>query len=193
MWVTNYFTNNLYQIRASDMATVAIYATVVNPNPIVFDVANLRVASETSGELAKVRASDGVELNRLTLPATSHWGMAFDGESVWLSNTNAGSITKVRASDAQIVGAYPAGNQPRGMAFDGNAFWVVNNGDNSVAKFNSSTGALIGNDTVGTGPIGVAFDGANLWTADSYSNAVSKHQEGIDAVTVQGVACITSS
>ena len=174
MWVTNYFTNNLYKIRASDMAVVAIYTTVTNPNPIVFDGAHLWVASETSGELAKVRASDGVELNRLTLPATSHWGMAFDGESVWVSNTNAGSITKVRASDAQIVGTYPAGNQPHGMAFDGSALWVVNNGDNSVAKFNTSTGAMIGTYSVGAGPIGVAFDGANLWVTNSGGGTVSK-------------------
>ncbi|MFN3981400.1 MAG: YncE family protein [Caldilinea sp.] len=174
LWVTNFFSSNLYKIRAADMAVIGIYDTVNNPNPIAFDGANVWVASETAGVVAKVRASDGVEQQRITTLPSGHWGMAFDGEFIWVSNTDSASVSKIRASTGDVIGAYPVGAQPRGIAFDGANIWVANDGDDTVTKLNGSTGAVIDTYPVGDSPIGVAFDGANIWVANSADGTVSK-------------------
>ena len=174
LWVTNYFSSNLYRIRAADMAVAGIFATVANPNPIAFDGANVWVASETSGAVAKVRASDGVEQMRITTLPPGHWGMAFDGEFIWVSNTDNASVSKIRASTGDVIGTYVVGTQPRGIAFDGASIWVANGGDDTVTKLNASTGAVIDTYAVGNGPMGVAFDGANIWVANSAGDTVSK-------------------
>ena len=163
LWVTNYFSNDLYKIRAADMAVVGVYATVANPNPIAFDGANVWVASEATGAVAKVRASDGVEQMRITTLPAGHWGMAFDGEFVWVSNTNNASVSKIRASTGDVIGTYSVGDSPMGVAFDGANIWVANSAGGTVSKLRAYDGLTLATCPAGTGPFFIAFDGFHIW------------------------------
>ena len=62
------------------------------------------------------------------------WGVAFDGGSIWVANSNSDNVTKLRASDGALLGTYDVGDGPFGVAFDGASIWVANAGSNNVTK-----------------------------------------------------------
>src|SRR5207247_8331811 len=67
-------------------------------------------------------------------------GVAFDGASVWVANSQSNSVTKLRASDGANLGTFPVGTQPFGVAFDGANIWVANLGSNTVTKLRARDG-----------------------------------------------------
>lgn len=105
---------------------------------------------------------------------TSPREVAFDGSSIWVSNSASNNVTKLRVSDGTNLGTFAVGTGPRGVAFDGANIWVANTGSNNVTKLRASDGANLGDFNVGSAPRGVAFDGVNIWVANGGSNDVSK-------------------
>jgi DNA-binding beta-propeller fold protein YncE len=66
-------------------------------------------------------------------------GIAFDGAHMWVANSGGGSVTKLRASDGQLVDSYWSSSSthygnPLGVAFDGAHIWVANSGIGRVTK-----------------------------------------------------------
>ena len=55
---------------------------------------------------------------------TSPYGVAFDGASIWVTNTISNKVSKLRASDGVSLGIFTGGASPRGLAFDGENIWV---------------------------------------------------------------------
>ena len=95
------------------------------------------------------------------------------GWPIVTSNT----VSKLRASDGQVLGTYPVGIGPIGIAFDGANIWVANYSSNNVTKLRASDGVGLGAYAVGTGPLGIAFDGAKIWVTNyggGYANTVSR-------------------
>jgi outer membrane lipoprotein-sorting protein len=100
--------------------------------------------------------------------------VAFDGVSIWVTNSGSNTVTKLNASDGAVQGTFPVGNLPQGLAFDGANIWVANRSSNTVTKLRASDGAGQGTFPTDTSPYGVAFDGANIWVANISSNTVTK-------------------
>jgi DNA-binding beta-propeller fold protein YncE len=92
---------------------------------------------------------------------------------MWIANGGSNNVTKLRASDGEVLGTFPVGTNPAGVAFDGASIWVGNIGSNNVTKLRASDGTVLGTFPVGFFPLGVAFDGANIWVA-LHGGAVSK-------------------
>src|SRR5450432_4041094 len=52
--------------------------------------------------------------------------LTFDGDNIWVTNTNGASITKLRASDGALLGIFPfAHDNPEGIAWDGANIWIA--------------------------------------------------------------------
>ena len=62
------------------------------------------------------------------------YGIAFDGENIWVTNSGSASVTELRASDAMLVGTFGVGTNPHGIAFDGANMWIGNHDSNTVSK-----------------------------------------------------------
>ena len=61
------------------------------------------------------------------------WGVAFDGNNIWVANYSDGTVSKVDVlTDA--VTTVTVGSGPVGVAFDGNNMWVTNRNDGTVSK-----------------------------------------------------------
>src|SRR5579863_4513470 len=45
-------------------------------------------------------------------------GVAFDGANIWTANFD-GTVTKLRASDGEVLGTFKVGGAPYGVTFDG--------------------------------------------------------------------------
>ena len=108
-------------------------------------------------------------------------GVAFDGTNVWVANSVSNNVTKLRASDGSVLGAF-VGEFPIGVAFDGTNIWVANGEGNNVTKLRPTDGTVLGTFKVGTKPAFVAFDGANIWVTNEDSNNVTKLRASDGAV-----------
>jgi hypothetical protein len=95
--------------------------------------------------------------------------IAFDGKNMWITDSQANSVTKLRASDGACVGTcmFSVGNSPTGLAFDGANIWVANALDNTVTKLQAASGTVLGTYATGPGPWDVAFDGSKIWISNN--------------------------
>jgi hypothetical protein len=100
-------------------------------------------------------------------------GLAFDGANIWVANTTSNTVTKVRAVDAVVLGAFPVGNNPTKLTFDGANIWVSNSSTTTVTKLRASDGAPLGTFPGVNGPGASVFDGANIWFAN-FGSTVTK-------------------
>ena len=178
IWVTSWGSGQVTQIRPSDEEVLHTYAAGTNPNPLTYDGRFLWVASESVPDITIVNPRTGAIPTTLGtaqgIPNSGHWGMAFDGECVWVTNSAADSVTRIRAGDKNVVGTYPTGHTPQGVIYDGMYIWVANNGDNTVTKLYASDGSNAGTYPVGVGPVGLVFDGAHVWVANSGSSSITR-------------------
>jgi hypothetical protein len=108
--------------------------------------------------------------------------MASDGSDVWVANTGNGTVSRVRASDAALLGTWtgatgafdvlvtPRGVWVTGQTSPGNIYTIYpDNAPSPVTVYpTSSIGAL---------PTGIATDGEYIWTAN-FGGSVSKFISG---------------
>src|SRR5579863_2940988 len=83
---------------------------------------------------------DGVLFEVCNLP----YGVVFDGDCIWTANSGDGTVTKLRASDGEIIGTFKVGGGPVGVAFDGANIWATNSNDGTVTKLRASDGKALG-------------------------------------------------
>jgi len=104
------------------------------------------------------------------------FGIAFDGQSMWVANRGGDWVSKIPATDP-VPASFPTftvGANPYGVAFDGEHVWVALNGEDKVAKLRASDGKPLGKYDVGHQPWGVAFDGTNIWVANNADGSITK-------------------
>jgi hypothetical protein len=77
---------------------------------------------------------------------SSPYGIAFDGEHMWVANTGSTTVTELQASTGATVGTFTtgAGPYPVALAFDGANIWVANAASSTVTKMQASTGTVLG-------------------------------------------------
>ena len=102
------------------------------------------------------------------------YGVCFDGANIWTANFGDATVTKVRASDGQVLGTFNAGSGPFGVTFDGANIWVSDGNFHTVTKLRASDGKTLGTFTVGNTPEWMAFDGQNIWVSNGGDNTVTK-------------------
>lgn len=94
--------------------------------------------------------------------------------TVWVTQRQANTVTKIRAIDSANLGTFPVGRQPEGVAFDGANIWVANYTDGTVTKLLASDGSNLGTFNVGSLPTSVIFDGTNIWVLNQGNSTVTK-------------------
>jgi hypothetical protein len=100
-------------------------------------------------------------------------GLVFDGENMWAYQTGSGVVTKIRASDATIVGHYTVGTNLSAIFFDGTYIRVADADSKSVMRIRIGDGGIEGTP-VKTGAVVTqfAFDGETLWMANNANSQV---------------------
>ena len=54
--------------------------------------------------------------------------------SVWISNYDLDTVSRVDPNSHSVVQTYRVGDEPRGLAESAGAIWVANQGSNSVSR-----------------------------------------------------------
>jgi YVTN family beta-propeller protein len=159
------------------------------PMSLAFDGAHVWVANYY-GQLTKIDVETNAVMTSAFGVAYGCFGMAFDGEFLWLGDNGGGAIppgiVRIDIKTNTVAGRVGVGSSPRGLAFDGRYVWVANGLSGTVSRINTATSARLDIGT-GAGPKGLAFDGRYMWVTNSAGNSVTK----IDPVNGSVVANIS--
>ena len=100
--------------------------------------------------------------------------LAFDGESIWVANAWAGTVSKIDPATNTVSGTVTVGSYPDAVAFDGASIWVANESSDTLSKINPLTMAVVATVTVGDAPHALVFDGSYIWVANRIGTSVMK-------------------
>jgi cell division septation protein DedD len=190
IWASNGGSNSVSKLRASDGELIGTYSVVVSSernvgaSGIAFDGTHIWTANSFDDSVSKLRASDGeligtypagdspLRIDQAThgsSPRYSPQDLALDGAHIWTANSSDASVSKLRASDGELIGTYPVPGVEAmyGIAFDGTHIYTSEYNGGYVSKLRASDGALIDRYLVGNGLYGMAFDGTHIWAAIS--------------------------
>ena len=112
--------------------------------------------------------------------------VAVGGGSLWVSNQDDGTVSRLDPASRTVTATIPVGGQPGGVGFGDGSLWVANFGDGTVERVDAATNAVTARIAVGGQPDGAALaaDGT-VWISD-FAGAVLR----IDPVTNRVVARI---
>jgi YVTN family beta-propeller protein len=107
-------------------------------------------------------------------------GIAVDGTTVWVSNSNGNELRQIStASNKQTGTPVTVGANPDEVEAEGGVVWVANTDGGSVTRVESGETKTF---TVGAGPEGLSLGKQFLWVANGDSDSVSRIDRSSGAV-----------
>jgi peptide/nickel transport system substrate-binding protein len=124
-----------------------------------------------SGEATELDPQTGRQVSQLD-PNAAPAGVAVGNGAVWISDSAAGTVTRIDPTD--LTTPIPVGHGPSGIAVGAGAVWVADTGDNAVVRIDPDTRAVTTTIPVGNSPIGIAVGGGSVWVANSGDGTVTR-------------------
>jgi serine/threonine protein kinase/DNA-binding beta-propeller fold protein YncE len=135
-----------------------------------------------SGDSRKERSSTGARSTTApsvvaTIPAgNGPDGIAVDGHTVWVSNSDGNSLTRLDTrSNKAVGGPVPVGRNPDNVAAANGVVWVANTDDGTVTRLQADlapgTSRIV---PVGAGPEGLSLGKRFVWVANGDGDSVSR-------------------
>jgi hypothetical protein len=186
LWVTNYFSNSVSRVRASDGKLLETWTVPTFPVGVLAAKGRIFIAGNTNpGQLCQIDPRQPVgpvtTLTNSRLGVNPN-GIAFDGSRVWTANFGAPGSVSIVTLDTLTVTTVTAGfSSPIGILYDGANIWVTDPGDSSLKKLDAN-GNIIQTVTVGSFPRNPVFDGTNIWVPNRFSNTVTVVRAATGAV-----------
>ena len=105
-------------------------------------------------------------------PSPSH--LAADGRTLWVTNADGHSVSRVDTDDRAVEQTVTVGSGPAGVAVASDAVWVANSRDGTVSRIDTATNTEVDRIRVGTNPTGVAAGAGAVWVANSGDRTISR-------------------
>ena len=159
----------------------ALGLTTVSGGPALLksDGADVWVAAGNSGQVVRVRASDGKILETWTGATAAYGVLVAMGRVLVTGSSNPGNLYQIDPTQpAGVVTTVASnlGSTPNGIAFDGAKVWTANSGGPSVSIV--TPGAALPWTVTGVSgfsfPAGLVFDGQSIWVSNSGSSKLQK-------------------
>jgi hypothetical protein len=117
-------------------------------------------------------------------------GVKSDGADLWVANYLSGTISRVRASDGQLLGTWTGATRAAQVLVARGRIFVTGNMSPGVLYMIDPTQppgpVTVLSSSLGAFPQGIAFDGSRIWTANVGSNSVSIYGLDGSLTTVPG-------
>jgi len=184
VWVNLYDKDRkILRVRARDSRVTDVYAvhTASGEAAMTFDGESLWVANGKA--VAKLDPEDGSLLAQADV-ADGRVTLAHGGGAVWALNSGAGTLIKIRARDAEVVGEFPVAlDTPVAMAYGSDALWIADRGTDEIIKYWAEDGTLAAKVSLvnmvaayspngevllerrACQPLGLIHDGQSLWVS----------------------------
>jgi YVTN family beta-propeller protein len=133
------------------------------------------------GALGVIEPDDGT-IAAQTLLGIEPEGLAAGGDSVWVTDAAAGTLTRVDYRRASIQ-TLSVGARPAGVAVGEGSVWVANSAERTVSQVNPDTRRVVRTIPVGNGPQGVAVSRGAVWVANAIDGTLSRIDPATGRVT----------
>jgi DNA-binding beta-propeller fold protein YncE len=131
IWVSDFY-SAVYQYTLDGKEVRTIRLAAYKPSLMAFDGANMWVLISGNGTVSKIQASSGRVLETFgTGNATIPYGIAYDGQYIWISG--GGYIVQMRPGDGKWLLQQLLGCCVGQVGFDGANTWVAGGSGKNVA------------------------------------------------------------
>ena len=137
----------------------------------------------SSGLLTRLSPNTARKVQQVD-PNAGPTGIAVGPEAVWLTDSFAGTVTRVDPTG--LLTPLGVGHGPSGIAVGPGAVWVADTADDAAVRINPTTRSVTTTVPVGGSPVGIAVGGGSVWVANSRDGTVTR----IDAATAKPVKTI---
>lgn len=109
-------------------------------------------------------SADGLAL---TMVGLSPVWVQSDGADLWVTGSDHGTVTRVRASDGKVLGIWTGATGASHLVAAKGLIFITGFGSGELCQIDPAQppGLVTNLTAVGPGPIGIAFDGSRIWTA----------------------------
>jgi YVTN family beta-propeller protein len=131
-------------------------------------------AGEISADSVGIFRSDNGRATGQIPVGASPGGVASGFGSLWVSNVDAHSVSRVDPVKGVAIQRIPVGSSPAGIAVGRHFVWVANGLDGTVSQIDPQTDTVVNTIAVGNGPAGVAVGNKYVWVANSDDGTLTK-------------------
>jgi YVTN family beta-propeller protein len=110
---------------------------------------------------------------------TSPQALATGAGAVWVTNNEAGTVSRIDASTRAVVDTIAVGSVPIGIAAGAGMVWVANNTGSTLSRIDPAANRVVQTIPVGSDPSGVAVGEGSVWVANTNGQTLTR----IDAVS----------
>lgn len=177
LWVANFTSNTVSQVRASDGKLVDTWTGATSAYGVLCAMGKVFVTGSTNpGNLYQI---DPTQAAGPVTTVTSGLGalpraLAYDGQRIWTANS--GSISIITLNPVAVTTIGSPLFDVNGIIYDGANIWVTDNDFTPAVdhlRELDSNGAVLRSVDVGDAARFPAFDGTNIWVPNESSNTVS--------------------
>jgi YVTN family beta-propeller protein len=101
-------------------------------------------------------------------------GVAAGAEAVWVTNTEAGTVSRLDPDNRQLRATIDVPGRPAGIVVAGGFAWVVQEDSGSVAQVSPDVDRVVNTVAVGNQPTGIAAGPSGVWVANSTDGTVTR-------------------
>ena len=167
IWVTNRNTRTLTQVDPANNRVIGTaLISGIYPGGIVGAGGALWIGNDTGGADFVVRFDPKTKVPREIKAGSRPAFVAVSAGSVWVSNEDDGTVSRISVATEQVVSTIPAGERPVNLsAGPGKAgeVWVPDDRGDLLTRIDPATGTAIERLAVGRGPAVVAVTATEVW------------------------------
>ena len=101
-------------------------------------------------------------------------GIVYGFNSLWVANSEDGTVQRVNPHTREVVQTIPVGASPTAVAVAGNDVWVVNSAAGTVSKIDPVDNTVASTVSVGGLPTAIAAGPSGVWVANSGDDTVQR-------------------
>jgi YVTN family beta-propeller protein len=126
------------------------------------------------GDAVGAVSASGRGIRTVVPLGTSPSSLAAGDKSVWVTNANAGTVSRIDPRSRTIVETVPVGSTPSGVAVGDGAVWVTDNLGQTVSRIDPAVDRVVQTIPVGNAPEGVAVGDGAVWVANASDGTLSR-------------------
>lgn len=170
------------RVRLALLAGVVVVAAAATAAALVVTGGSSRAAAIAANSVGFIDVRGGHVGAQVSVEAAPT-SAAFGVGALWVSNANAGTVSRIDPVTRSVAQTITVGNSPSGIAVGGGGVWVANHDDNTVAWINPESNTVVRYIGVGSGPTAVAYGYGSVWVTNADDRSVSRINPARGAVT----------
>jgi YVTN family beta-propeller protein len=161
------------------LAALVLLAAAVTTAVIVAGGGGTRTTATIAANAVGVLSPDGGALRAVVRLGSSPSAVAAGEGSVWVTNYDAGTVSRIDVPTRTVVDTIPTGSVPTGIAVGAGAVWVTDNFGHRVSRIDPLVNRVVQTIPVGSNPNGIAVGDGSVWVANTNGRSLTR----IDVIT----------